>query len=131
MKVLKFILCLLFGLMLIFAGVTKFIPNMPMPEQTAEQLKIHEAFLTLSWITPLVGIFEIIGGILFIIPRTRALGALVCLPIVVGIFTHTVTFDPSGLAFVLPLVLINLWVIWDNKKRYMILVQHDSVGTES
>ncbi len=126
MKTLKFIICLLFGLMLIFAGVTKFIPNMPMPEQTAEQLKIHEAFLTLKWITPLVGIFEIIGGVLFIIPRTRALGALVCLPIVVGIFTHTVTFDPSGLAFVLPLLLINIWIIGDNYRKYMLLIQNDN-----
>lgn len=125
MKVLKLVLCLLFGLMFVFAGVTKFIPNMPMPEQTAEQLKIQEAFLTLKWITPLVGIFEIIGGILFIFPRTRALGAIVCLPIVVGIVVHTVTFDTSGLTFVLPLLLINLWMIFDNKDKYLALIQKD------
>ncbi|MGO1242753.1 MAG: MauE/DoxX family redox-associated membrane protein [Sphingobacterium sp.] len=131
MKTLKFIICLLFGLMLVFAGVTKFIPNMPSPEQTAEQLKIQEAFLTLKWITPLVGLFEIIGGVLFIIPRTRALGALVCLPIVVGICVHTVTFTPGGIAFVLPLLLINLWVIWDNSKKYMVLLQNSSTPSGS
>ena len=118
MKIVKFIFSLLFGLLFINAGINKFIPYMPMPELTAEQLELYQAIEKLKWITPLVGIVEIIGGILFIFPRTRALGAIVILPVMVGIVVHNYTFEPSGLAIAIPLLLINLWMIIDNRAKF-------------
>ncbi|TDS11770.1 DoxX family protein [Sphingobacterium paludis] len=122
MKIVKFIFSLLFGLMFINAGLNKFLNYMPMPEQTPEQMEIFQAMAKLQWIIPLVGLVEIIGGLLFIFPRTRALGAIVILPVMVGIVIHNYTFDSSGLAISVPLLLINIWMIIDNRRKFMHLL---------
>lgn len=118
MKIVKFIFALLFGLMFINAGLNKFFLYMPMPEFTAAQQEIFDALEKLSWITPLVGLVEIIGGLLFIFPRTRALGALIILPVTIGIVLHNYTFEPSGLSIAVPLLLINIWMIADNWSKF-------------
>lgn len=122
MKIVKFIICLLFGLLFINAGLNKFINYMPMPEMTAEQMKVMEAFMKLSWLMPLVGAIEIIGGILFIIPITRALGAIVILPVMTGILLHNMVFEPSGRILAAVLLVINLLIIADNWKKYRAMV---------
>lgn len=118
MKIVKTILCALFGLMFVNAGLDKFLHYMPMPEMRPEDLKIYEAFGTLVWLMPLVGFIEILGGALFIFPKTRALGAIVILPITIGIILHNAVFMPSGLAIAGPFFLINLWMIGDNWEKY-------------
>lgn len=124
MKIVKFILCLLFGLMFINAGLDKFFHYMPMPKLTAEQMKLFAAFGEIGWLMPLVGAVEIIGGLLFIFPKTRALGAIIILPVMVGIFLHNTCGDPSqaGIAISSVLFLINLWMIIDNKEKYKSLI---------
>lgn len=125
MKIFKFIICLLFGLMFANAGLDKFFHYMPMPEITPEQIKIFDAFNKLHWLMPLVGAVEIIGGLFFIFPKTRALGAIVILPVMVGIILHVFTIDKSttGMSIAGVLFLINLWIIFDNKEKYRALVK--------
>lgn len=118
MKIVKTILCVLFGLMFINAGLDKFLHYMPMPEMRPEDLKVYEAFGTIIWLMPLVAVIEIVGGLLFIFPKTRALGAIVILPITVGIILHNAVFMPSGLAIAGPFFLINIWMIFDNSEKY-------------
>lgn len=118
MKIIKNILSTLFGLMFLNAGVDKFLHYMPMPKMPAEMMKINEAFGTIAWLMPLVGAIEILGGLLFIFPKTRALGAIVILPIMVGIIIHNAVYMPSGLAIAAPFFLINLWMIFDNWEKY-------------
>lgn len=123
MKILKTILCVLFGLMFINAGLDKLFHYMPMPEMPEELMKINEAFGAIVWLMPLVGVTEVLGGILFIFPKTRALGAVVILPIMVGIILHNAVFMPEGLAIAGPLFLINLWMIADNWSKYKPMLQ--------
>jgi len=125
MKIIKFIICLIFGLMFINAGLNKLFNYMPMPEQTPEQMKIFEAFNQLHWLMPLVGIVEAVGGLLFIFPKTRALGAIVILPVMVGIILHVFTIDKStmGMSIAGVLFLINIWMIIDNKEKYKALLK--------
>jgi len=118
MKIIKLIICLLFGLMFINAGLNKFLNYMPMEKMSEEQMKIIEAFMTIKWLMPLAGVIEIVGGLLFIIPKTRALGAVIILPVMVGIVCHNIVFEPSGLPLVLTLFLINILIIADNWKKY-------------
>ncbi|MCX8522843.1 DoxX family protein [Chryseobacterium formosus] len=125
MKIIKFIISLLFGLMFINAGLNKFLNYMPMPKPTPEQMKIFEAFNQLHWLMPLVGAVEVIGGLLFIFPKTRALGAIMILPVMVGIVLHVFTIDKSqmGMSIAGVLFLINIWMIIDNKDKYKALVK--------
>lgn len=118
-----FVLSLLFGLMFINAGLNKFLNYMPVPKDMPEKLmKAFQAFMEIGWLMPLVGFAEILGGVLFIIPRTRALGAIVIFPVMIGILlTNTVT-EPSGLPIALVLLVINLWVIFENREKYLPMV---------
>jgi putative oxidoreductase len=124
MKTFKFILCLFFAVTFINAGVNKFFPYAPIPTMTDEQLRISAAFDEIGWLIPLVGIIEIIGGLLCIFPKTRALGFIIILPVMAGIFLHNVYRDPSktGIIISIILVLINIWIIIDNRNKYKSLI---------
>ncbi|MAL60342.1 MAG: DoxX family protein [Flavobacteriaceae bacterium] len=111
-------LCILFGLMMINSGLNKFFNYMPMPEMSEEMMQIMGGFMTIKWIFPLVAIIEIIGGALIAIPKTRALGALVILPVMVGIFVHHLVHDLSGIGIALILFAINIWAIVTNWNKY-------------
>ncbi|MEJ5996512.1 DoxX family protein [Pedobacter sp. Du54] len=120
-----FVLSLLFGLMFINAGLNKFLNYMPYDPKAipAEMMKDMGAFMEISWLMPLIGFAEIIGGILFILPKTRALGAIVIFPVMVGILlTHTLV-APSNLPIALVLFAINLWVIFENREKYLPMVR--------
>ncbi|MEK6153937.1 DoxX family protein [Flavobacteriaceae bacterium 3-367] len=123
-KKILFVLSILFGLMFINSGLNKFLNFMPMPEDMPESLTQLIAALTeIGWLLPLVGGVEVVAGLLFIIPKYRALGAVMMFPIMVGIMlTHTIT-DTSGLPVAAALFAINLWVIYENREKYMPMVQ--------
>ncbi|QEM03393.1 DoxX family membrane protein [Mucilaginibacter rubeus] len=119
-----FVLCLLTGLMFINAGLDKFFHYMPMPKEMPEKMvKAGQAFMQIGWLMPLVGAMEIFGGLLLIIPRTRALGALVLVPLLTGILLANISMAPSGLPIVLVLIAIVLWVIIDNWEKYLPMIR--------
>lgn len=125
MKMVKTIICALFGLMMINAGLDKLLHYMPPPELPAGMMKVFEAFGTIKWLMPLVAVIEILGGLLFIFPRSRALGAIIILPVMVGIVLHNMVLMPSGpgLAIAGVMLLINLWMIADNWKKYQPMIR--------
>ena len=118
------VLCILFGLMMINAGLNKFFNYMPMPEMSDELMQIMGGFMTIKWIFPLVAIIEIIGGILIAIPKKRALGAIVILPVMIGIFVHHLVHDMSGIAMALILLTINIWAIIANWDKYKPIIEN-------
>jgi uncharacterized membrane protein YphA (DoxX/SURF4 family) len=119
-----FVVCLLFGLLFINAGLDKFFQYMPMPKDLPESMvKLMTAFTQINWLMPLVGLVEIIGGALFIIPRYRALGAIVILPVLVGILLLNIFNAPSGLPLVAILFAIHIWVLFENRAKLTPLIQ--------
>ena len=97
---------------------------MPMPKDMPDKMvKAGMAFAEIGWLMPLVGTFEVIGGILLIVPRTRALGAIVLVPILTGILLANISMAPSGLPIVFALIAVLAWVIIDNRAKYLALVQ--------
>ncbi|MEN5234144.1 DoxX family protein [Sphingobacterium faecium] len=118
-----FVLCLLTGFMFINAGLDKFFHYMPMPKDMPEEMvKSSKAFMEIGWLMPLVGMVEIVGGLLLISARTRALGALVIFPVLTGILLTNITVAPSGLPIVFVLIAIILWIIIDNWKKYLPMI---------
>jgi uncharacterized membrane protein YphA (DoxX/SURF4 family) len=119
-----FVLCLLAGLMFINAGLNKFFQYMPAPKDMPDKMvKVMMAFAEIGWVMPLVGTFEVIGGVLLIIPRTRALGAIVLVPILTGILLANINMAPSGLPIVFALIAILAWVIIENRAKYLAMVK--------
>lgn len=118
-----FAVCLLFGLMFINSGLNKFLNYMPMPKDLPESmLKMITVFMEMGWLMPLVAIAEIVGGVLFIFPKYRALGAIIIFPITVGILLMHIVQLPSGLAISLVLFAINIWVLYENREKYMPMI---------
>src|SRR5690606_34180238 len=113
------VLCILFGIMMVNSGLNKFFNYMPMPELSEEMMQVMAGFLAIKWILPLVATIEIIAGVLIAIPRTRALGAMVILPVMVGIVVHHLVLDMSTIGVALGLFAINLWAIMASWNKYL------------
>jgi uncharacterized membrane protein YphA (DoxX/SURF4 family) len=119
-----FTLSLLVGLIFINSGLDKFFHYMPMPEDLPEKIvKTGAAFMEIGWLLPLVGTVEIIGGLLLIFNRTRALGVVVILPVLIGILLANINMAPSGLPVVFVLMAIIFWIAVDNRDKYLPMVR--------
>jgi putative oxidoreductase len=110
--------------MFINGGLDKFFHYMPITEDMPESMtNLMNNLSAVSWLMPLVGVVELVGGILFVIPKTRALGAIVVLPVMVGILCVNIFDAPTGLPIALILMAINIWVIYENRHKYMPMIK--------
>lgn len=119
-----FLVSLLFGLVFINSGLNKFFNYMPMPEKMPEgaaELFGHAS--AIKWLLPLVAIAEITGGLLIILPKTRALGAIIIFPIMVGILLTHIFNVPDGLMMALILAAILAWIIFENRNKYQAMLK--------
>jgi putative oxidoreductase len=115
---------IIFGLIFINSGLNKFFNYMPMPKELPENMmKVMTAFMEIGWLMPLIAVAEIIGGLLFITNKYRALGAIIIFPIIIGILlTHLIT-APSGLPLAFVLLAIEIWVIIENREKYLPMIK--------
>lgn len=123
-KKILFIISLLFGLLFINGGLNKFFNYMPVPEDMPENMvKLMAAFMTITWLMPLIAVVEIVGGVLVITNKYRALGAIIIFPVMIGILLTHIINAPSGLPMALVLFAVNLWMIYENREKYLPLVR--------
>lgn len=115
----KTILFILFALMMLNGGLNKIFNYLPVPEDLPEEL-INDsiAMMEIVWLMPLVAGAEIIGGVLLLIPRTRALGILIIFPVMVGILCTHIFVALSGLPTALILWIILLLMIAEHWKSF-------------
>jgi putative oxidoreductase len=113
---------ILFGAMFIFSGANKLFNFAPPPDDP-EMLKMFSNFMQIRWLMPLVAAAEIIGGVLFAIPKTRALGAIVIFPVLVGIVLTHIVDMPANLPVAIVLFAINIWVILENREKYLPMIR--------
>jgi len=110
--------------MFVNAGLNKFFNYMPVPEDLPEQvIEAMTGFMQLGWLMPLIALAEVSGGVLFAIPKFRALGAIILLPVIVGIFLFHSFQAPSGIALALVVVAIEIWAIIENWNKYLPMVR--------
>jgi len=114
----------IFGLLLINGGLNKLLEYMPTPENlNPELVKDFEAIDEISWLLPLIGIAEILGGALIVFPKTRALGALIVFPVMVGVLLTHLFVDPDQLVTAIVIWVILLWIIFDNRSKYLVILK--------
>lgn len=117
-------LSFLMGLLFINGGLNKLFHYMPVPDDLPEAMvKDFGAMMEIVWLMPLLAASEIVGGLLIIVPRTRAVGALVLLPIVVGILLTHLFVEPGSLPVALVLSGITGWILADNWPKYLGLLK--------
>jgi putative oxidoreductase len=115
---------ILFGLIFINSGLNKFFNYMPIPKDLPENLlKLMASFMEIGWLLPLVAVAEITGGILFMTNKFRALGAVIIFPVLIGILLTHITAAPSGIPLAIVLLAIELWVIFENREKYLLMIK--------
>jgi putative oxidoreductase len=118
------ILSIALGALMIFGGLNKlfqFVPNPPnLPEAMVKDMA---AFNEISWLMPLVAVAELLGGLLIMLPKTRALGVLILFPIMIGILLVNTLVDTSGLIMVVVLSAILGWIMYENRDKYLPLIK--------
>ncbi len=118
------VLSAIFGLLLINGGLDKLFHYMPTPDDlNPELIKDFKALKEISWLMPLIAIAEIAGGVLVIFPKTRAIGALIVFPVMFGVLLTHIFVDPSQIIIAIIIWAILLWIIYDNKQKYLPLIK--------
>lgn len=118
------VLSAIFGLLLINGGLDKFLHYMPTPKDlNPELIKDYAAISEISWLMPLIALAELIGGVLLIFPKTRALGALIVFPVMVGVLLTHIFVDTSGLPIAIVIWAILLWILFDNREKYLPIIK--------
>ena len=118
------VLSFIFALLLINSGLNKFFNYMPMPEDMSEAMvNDFKALMEIAWLMPLVAIAEIIAGMLIMFTKTRALGALVIFPIMVGILLTHIFVDTSTLIIAIVMSVILGWIMYENREKYLGLLK--------
>ena len=114
---------ILFGLMMANSGLNKFLNYMPIPEMTASAEALMGALIESIYIFPLVAIVELLAGGLIITKKYNALGAILMMPITINIFLIHTVLNPAGIILSLVLLLINLWILLENKSKFTALFE--------
>jgi putative oxidoreductase len=112
----------LLGLLFIMSGVVVLFNLAPMPKLTegSPPALFMGAFGPTGYMA-FVKVFEILGGILLVIPRTRNLGLLIIGPILVNILAyHTFIMKGEGLfnPMLLVIVALALYLLWVGRKAF-------------
>ncbi|HRI16454.1 MAG TPA: hypothetical protein PLX89_25960 [Verrucomicrobiota bacterium] len=117
----------LLGLVFIASGLVvllKFAPTPPpSPEGTPPALFMG-AFAPTGYLT-FVKVFEVLGGLLVAVPRTRNLGLLVLGPIIVNILAfHAFINGGEGLfsPFLIVIAALALYLLWVERRAFAGLV---------
>jgi len=100
----------------------KLAPMPPQPEGSPAALFMG-AFVPTGYLT-FVKIFELIGGVLVAVPRTRNFGLLVLGPIILNILAfHVLIMKGTGL-FGPPIIVavLALFLLWAGRKAFMGLI---------
>lgn len=114
----------LLALMFINGGLNKFFNYIPVPpDMPAELVKVNTAVMQIGWLMPLIAVVELIGGVLLLIPKFRALGAIIIFPIMIGILLIHATVAVSGLPLAIILAGILVWILWENRTKYLKLIE--------
>ncbi len=110
---------LLLGFLAAWGGVLHF---------TVKVASWQNPFLTslseTSYLWQIIGVINLVAGILLVVNRFTLLSLLALLPITFNIFLfHIYYFTPDGLFIGIPMFGLNLWCIWENRTHYKSLLQ--------
>lgn len=114
MKKSVLILQIILGVLLIVFGANKFIGFLPPPPNMPESAQALMGALAGSYIMPLVGIVEVLVGLLLVIRKYVPLALIILAPISVNIVFFHATLDIANIAPALVVAILNLFLVYKN-----------------
>lgn len=125
MKIAALIAGILLGLLFVMSASVVLFKLVPIPEPPAgtPNATFMAAFVPTGYMT-FVKLFELLGGILVAIPKTRNLGLLCLGPIIVNIFAFHQLVAGDGIfqLMLLGIAALSLFLLWVERKAWKGLV---------
>ncbi len=106
------------GVIFLVFGANKFLNFIPMPEPPPAELAVFQGFMASKYLMPLIGLVEIVAGLLFIINRYVALGLVIIAPIVVNIVLFHAFLGPEGLPMGIFLLVATGFLFLFHKEKF-------------
>ncbi len=104
------IIRIVLGVILLVFGLHHFFSFLPMPQPPEPAVNFMGALMKSGYVWPLLGIVEVVSGILLIIGRYVPLALALFAPVAVGIVLFHLTLSPAGIpgyiVFILEVLLV-------------------------
>ena len=113
------VLRIILGLILIIFGANKFAGFMPMPELPEAAGNFMTALVVVGYMLPLIGVIELIVGLLLVFNKWVPFVLLLLAPISVNIILFHLALAPAGIGAGAVVALLNVALIyayWDKYK---------------
>jgi putative oxidoreductase len=123
MKVVTIIARVLLGLMFVVFGSNIFFHFIPMPPLPATLAGDFSKALMQSNYMYVIGLLQVIGGLLILIGRFVPLGLTLLGPVIVNILLFHIFLDPSGLPMALVVSALALFLLWRYRANFAGLVK--------
>lgn len=110
---------ILLGLILLILGANGFLNFLPYPELDPEAGAFMGAIASTKIIFPLIGIIEILSGLLLMAKKAVPFALIAVFPILVNAMIFHLSLDPQNILFAAICFILNLFLIyyyWDHYK---------------
>ncbi len=109
---------IILGLILVIFGANKFLNFMPMPPLPAQAADFFGALMKSGYIMPLVGIVELIAGVLLLTNKYVPIALLILAPISVNIIAFHVVLAPAQIGAAALVGILNVLLLFAYKDRF-------------
>jgi putative oxidoreductase len=123
MKVATIIARILLGLTFVVFGSNIFLHFIPMPPLPATLAGDFSRALMQSHYIYVVGLLQVIGGLVLLIGRYVPLGLTLLGPVIVNILLFHLFLEPSGLPMAIIVAALALFLLWRYRASFAGLVQ--------
>ena len=123
MKIATIIVRVLLGLVFVVFGSNIFLHFIPMPPPPATMAGDFSKALMQSHYIYVVGLLQVIGGLLLLIGRYVPLGLTLLGPVIVNILLFHIFLDRSGLRLAIIVAVLGLFLLWRHRTNFAGLVK--------
>src|SRR5213594_2015018 len=113
----------LLGLIFVVFGSNIFLHFIPMPPLPATLAGDFSKALAQSHYMDVVGLLQVIGGLLLLIGRYVPLGLTLLGPVIVNILLFHIFLAPSGLPLAVVVAILSLFLLWRYRTNFAGLVK--------
>jgi putative oxidoreductase len=123
MKIATVIARVLLGLVFVVFGSNIFLHFIPMPPPPPTLVGDFTKALVESHYIYVVGILQVVGGLLLLIGQYVPLGLTLLGPVIVNIVLVHIFLDPSGLPMAIIISLLFIFLVWRYREAFAGLVR--------
>jgi len=123
-KVATIVARVLLGLVFVVFGSNIFLHFIPMPPLPATLAGDFSKALMQSHYIYVVGLLQVIGGLLLLIGRYVPLGLTLLGPVIVNILLFHIFLEPSGLPMAIIVAVLALFLLWRYRTNFAGLLTH-------